>query len=214
MLIIAQFRGLSIFFLNFEKVFRFGNSCALCARLPRQLRVRAWVRPSARVGVCYARIKVRASLGGGFWCACNPFFWGRFLPPFWVGFRLVFWVWVGVRLVGFWWWGFGGWCVGKVGERERQRRTGKGERAQGRTNYHKRRKRERVNGLPVWAVFVRPSDIIFLTLIISRLWWGYFTPKRQPKNGEQYVSAHSHSHEHFSEHRTHPFGRRFRKPSQ
>lgn len=43
---------------------------------------------------------------------------------------------------------------------------------------------------------------------------GYFTAKRQPKNGEQYVSALPHSHVPFSEHRTHPFGRQFRKPSQ
>ena len=73
------------FFENFLKVFRFGNSCALCARLPRQLRAGAWVCLGVCAGVCYARIKVRATLGGGFWARCNPPFLGCFRPRFgWV----------------------------------------------------------------------------------------------------------------------------------
>ena len=125
MLIIAQFRGLSTEFSKKIKVFRFGNSCALCARLPRQLRVGAWVCLGVCAGVCYARIKVRATLGGGFWARCNPPFLGCFRPRFgWVFRRFS----VGVLLA------FLGVVLGWVlGERERQRRTGKGERAQGRT---------------------------------------------------------------------------------
>lgn len=109
----------------------------------------------------------RCAVGG----LCPPIFWGRFSPPFWVGFSACF---SGVGgcacggVFGGLFWGGG---VGVVGERERQRRTGKGERAQGRTATAKRRKRERAHGLPV---FVRPSNIIFLALIISRLWWGVF----------------------------------------
>lgn len=61
--------------------------------------------------------------------------------------------------------------------------------------------RLRLPSVSVSAVFVRPSNIIFLSLIISPYSRGYFTRKRQPKNGEQCVSAHHHSHKHFSEHR-------------
>lgn len=100
------FSPLSTFFSKFAKVFRFGNSCALCARLPRQL----------RAGVSYARMYVLRA-----YYSCAIFRrWG--LPPFWVGFSACF----GGILWGLFW-------GGVVGERERQRRTGKGERAQGRT---------------------------------------------------------------------------------
>lgn len=108
-----------------------------------------------RVCTCYARIIVARFFGGG---GCP--LWARFSPPFWVGFSACF----GGILWGLFW-------GGVVGERERQRRTGKGERAQGRTATAKRRKHERAHGLPV---FVRPSNLIFLTLIILRLWWGVF----------------------------------------
>lgn len=133
MLIIAHFAPLSTEFLKKIKVFRFGNSCALCARLPRQLRVCV---SCARRCVLRAYQSSRATFRGGLMCPrwarfVRPFL-GRFLPPFWVGvFGLLFGCgWVCVWVV------FGGvlgWCVGGVGERERQRRTGKGERAQGRT---------------------------------------------------------------------------------
>lgn len=90
----------------------------------------------ARRCVLRAYQSSRATFRGGLVCTrwarfVRPFL-GRFLPPFWVGvFGLLFGCgWVCVWVV------FGGvlgWCVGGVGERERQRRTGKGERAQGRT---------------------------------------------------------------------------------
>ena len=70
-----------------------------------------------RVCTCYARIIVARFFGGG---GCP--LWARFSPPFWVGFSACF----GGSLWGLFW-------GGVVGERERQRRTGKGERAQGRT---------------------------------------------------------------------------------
>lgn len=113
-LIIAHFAPLSTFFSKFAKVFRFGNSCALCARLPRQLRAPAWVCLGVCAGVCYARIKVRATLGGGLVCPR----WARFVRPFSACFLGV----GGLSLGVFW--------GGGVGERERQRRTGKGENAQ------------------------------------------------------------------------------------
>lgn len=129
--IIAHFRGLSTEFSKKIKVFRFGNSCALCARLPRQLRAGAWVCLGVCAGVCYARIKVRATLGGGFWARCNPPFLGCFRPRFgWVfrrfsvGVLLAF---LGVVLG----WVFGCVWVGVVGERERQRQPNKRERAHG-----------------------------------------------------------------------------------
>ena len=98
------------FFENFLKVFRFGNSCALCARLPRQL----------RAGACYARVLVACVGGAGFGL---PAFWWVF-RRFSVGVLLAF---LGVVLG----WVFGCVWVGVVGERERQRQPNKRERAHG-----------------------------------------------------------------------------------
>ena len=97
-----------------------------------------------RVGVCYARIIVARFFGGG---GCP--LWARFSPPFWVGFSACF----GGILWGLFW-------GGVVGERERQRRTGKGERAQGRTA-HGLRVSACLPLVSVSAVFVRPSILSF-----------------------------------------------------
>lgn len=90
----------------------------------------------ARGCVLCAYQSSRATFGGGFVCPR----WARFVRPFLGGFRPRFgWVFgllFGCGFGGVWgclFWGVLGWCVGVVGERERQRRTGKGERAQGRT---------------------------------------------------------------------------------
>ena len=165
MFIIAHFSPLLTFFSKFAKVFRFGNSCALCARLPRQLRAGAWVCLGVCVGVCYARIKVRATLGGGFWARCNPLFWGCFCPRFgWVFRRFS----VGVLLaflgVVFGWvlvvCGWGVW----VGGRSRSLAHGLRIAEKPRTAHGLRVSvclRLRLPSVSVSAVFVRPSMLSF-----------------------------------------------------
>lgn len=69
-------------------------------------------------------------------CACFSRACGRggvWFARFLVGFSAVFGGGFACLFGGCFWVGFGGVWVGVVGERERQRRTGKGERAQGRT---------------------------------------------------------------------------------
>ena len=180
--IIAHFRVLSTEFSKKIKVFRFGNSCALCARLPRQLRVGAWVCLGVCAGVCYARIKVRATLGGGFWARCNPPFLGCFRPRFGWGWRLVLGGFVGgcfgVGCRGWFWWLFGGvcgWVYSLALTRSRltdSRKTAHGSRLAG--------VRLLAVGVRLLAVGVRvgggvrPSNLIFLALIIFAVWWGVF----------------------------------------
>lgn len=168
MFIIAHFRVLSTEFSKKIKVFRFGNSCALCARLPRQLRAGAWVCLGVCAGVCYARIKVRATLGGGFWARCNPPFLGCFRPRFgWVfrrfsvGVLLAF---LGVVL---------GWVLVVV---KWANVNGNGERvkANGRKGARQTRQTAQARTGARLARF-RPSvNLIFLTLIIFAVWWGVF----------------------------------------
>lgn len=165
------------------------------------------------IPACYARVLVACVGGAGFG-----------LPAFWWGFRAV---WCGcplpfsavvvgglsvVVLLGVWCDGVCGWVYSLALTRSRLTDS---------------RKRATAHGLRcpcACGCACRPCPCrLFLSVRqcylfsvdnICRMVGGYFTAKRQPKNGEQYVSAHSHSHAHFSEHRTHPFGRRFRKPSQ
>lgn len=137
-------------------------SCAcVCACTP----VRAWA--------CVTRVSkfARDFSGGGFWVFVSPVF-GRFFAPVLGGFfGLLFgcgWVCVWVVFWGLFWGGGVGGCSGRTRTATATAKRRTGARAHGN---RKRRKRERAHGLPV---FVRPSNLIFLALIIFAVWWGVF----------------------------------------
>ena len=135
-------------------------SCAcVCACTP----VRAWA--------CVTRVSkfARDFSGGGFWVFVSPVF-GRFFAPVLGGFfGLLFgcgWVCVWVVFWGLFWGGGVGGCSGRTRTATATAKRRTGARAHGN---RKRRKRERAHGLPV---FVRPSNLIFLALIIFTVWGG------------------------------------------
>lgn len=133
---------------------------AIPAHYARDCRVscaRARRRTRRRAGVCYARVLVARVGGAGFGLPAFWWFFGRFG--------------VGVRCRWWFWWLFGGvcgWVYSLALTRSRltdSRKTAHGSRLAG--------VRLLAVGVRV-GVGVRPSNLIFLALIISRLWWGVF----------------------------------------
>lgn len=110
-------------------------------------------------------------------CACFSRACGRggvWFARFLVGFSAVFGGGFACLFGGCFWVGFGGVWVGVVGERERQRRTGKGERAQGRTATANGASVNGRTACPFWVGFRPSTNLIFLALIIFAVWWGVF----------------------------------------
>jgi hypothetical protein len=143
---------------------------AIPAHYARDCRVscaRARRRTRRRAGVCYARVLVARVGGAGFGLLAFWWIFGRFGVGVRCRFRRL--LWVGCRW--WFWWLFGGvcgWVYSLALTRSRltdSRKTAHGSRLAG--------VRLLAVGVRV-GVGVRPSNLIFLALIILRLWWGVF----------------------------------------
>lgn len=134
---------------------------AIPAHYARDCRVSCAHAYRMRVCTCYARIIVARFFGGG---GCP--LWARFSPPFWVGFSACF----GGILWGLFWGGGVGGCSGRTRTATATAKRRTGARAHG----------SRLAGVRLLAVGVRvgvgvrPSNLIFLALIIFAVWWGVF----------------------------------------
>ena len=121
----------------------------------------------AHGGACYARVLVARVGGAGFGLLAFWWIFGRFGVGVRCRFRRL--LWVGCRW--WFWWLFGGvcgWVYSLALTRSRltdSRKTAHGSRLAG--------VRLLAVGVRV-GVGVRPSNLIFLTLIIFAVWWGVF----------------------------------------